>query len=460
MNKAKLYVLIVALLVIAQVLAACATQPTPTQAPAEATQAPAEAPTAAPAAESANAKPVVVAVWSGPEHDNLVKVAADYSKKTGKQVIVEEIAREAYFDKLNTVVATCAKDYDAFYAMSDYVPTYVAAGGLKDLNTFYEDKNVVSPDFNLQDFGMATSFFTYDGKLYALPSEGDTAWLWYRKDLFEKASLQPPQTWDEFYQAAKTLNDPANGVNGAVIGVKPDEAWWDFMYYLFGQGGELLNPDNTVALNNEASVKALTFYANLLKEGLVPPDVSTYGYVEILEALSQGKAAMGVEWMAAFQDLTSCEKSLCNDKGEPLLGYTLVPGIKQDDGTIKRHTGGSQWSWAIPACSENQLEAYKFIEWLTSPEGAKLWALNGGIPGNIKALSDPEVVAKIPQFALLAEVMPYRSIFPTLTVSPEMLPVVNEAVVAAVAGTKDPKAAADEAATKLIEILKNGGYIK
>ena len=88
MNKAKLYVLIVALLVIAQVLAACATQPTPTQAPAEATQAPAEAPTAAPAAESANAKPVVVAVWSGPEHDNLVKVAADYSKKTGKQVIV------------------------------------------------------------------------------------------------------------------------------------------------------------------------------------------------------------------------------------------------------------------------------------------------------------------------------------------------------------------------------------
>ena len=36
----------------------------------------------------------------------------------------------------------------------------------------------------------------------------------------------------------------------------------------------------------------------------------------------------------------------------------------------------------------------------------------------------------------------------------------NEAIVAAVAGTKDPKAAADEAATKLTDILKNGGYIK
>ncbi len=70
-----------------------------------------------------------------------------------------------------------------------------------------------------------------------------------------------------------------------------------------------------------------------------------------------------------------------------------------------------------------------------------------------------DVVAKIPQFALLAEVMPYRSIFPTLTVSPEMLPIVNEAVVAAVTGTKDPQTAADEMAAKLAELLKKGGYI-
>jgi multiple sugar transport system substrate-binding protein len=463
MNKNKLFALFLVFVMLAQVLAACAPKAAPTQAVPAATQAPAaatEAPAAATEAPAASGKPIVVAIWSGPEHDNLVKVAEEYKKKTGKEVIVEEVAREAYFDKLNTVTANCGKDYDAFYAMSDFIPAYVAANGLKDLNTFYEDKNVASPDFNPQDYGMATSFFTFDGKLYVLPSEGDTAWLWYRKDLFDKAGLKPPETWEEFYTAAKTLNDPANGVYGAVIGAKPDEAWWDFMYYLFGQGGELLNPDNTVAINNEAGVKALTFYSNLLKEKLVPPDVSTYGYVEILEALSKGKAAMGIEWMAAAQDLTSCEKSLCDENGQPLLGYTLPPGIKQPDGSIKRHTGGSQWGWAIPACSENQQEAYKFIEWLTSPEGAKLWAMNGGIPGNIKALSDPEVVAKIPQFAMLAEVMPYRSIFPTLTVSPEMLPVVNEGVVAAVTGTKDPQAAADDMAAKLTEILKSGGYIK
>ncbi|MGZ9163721.1 MAG: ABC transporter substrate-binding protein [Anaerolineales bacterium] len=456
MTKYNLLALLTALSLILAACGAPATQaPVSTEAPAVATEAPVA--TEPPAAET---NPIVVAVWSGPEHDNLVKVAEEYTKATGKEVIVEEVAREAYFDKLNTLAATCGKDYDAFYAMSDFVPAYVAAEGLKDLNTFFEDPAVVSPDFSLEDYGMATSFFTYNDKTYVLPSEGDTAWLWYRKDLFEAAGLTPPETWDEFYAAAQQLNDPANGVYGAVIGAKPDEAWWDFMYYLFGMGGELLNADNTVAINNEAGVQALTFYANLLEEGLVPPDVSTYGYVEILETLSKGKAAMGIQWMAAAQDLTSCDKSLCDANGEPLLGYTLTPGIREADGTIKRHTGGSQWGWAIPACSENQEEAYKFVEWLTSPVGAKFWALNGGIPGNIKALSDPDVVAKVPQFAMLAEVMPFRSIFPTLTVSPEMLPIVNEGIVAAVTGTKDPQTAADEMAAKLTEILKDGGYIK
>jgi ABC-type glycerol-3-phosphate transport system substrate-binding protein len=434
------------LAVLSMVLAACAT-PT-TQAPVTI-----EAPTV-------EAKPIVVAVWSGPEHDNLVKVAAEYTKQTGKQVIVEEVAREAYFDKLNTIVTTCGTAYDAFYAMSDYIPAYVAANGLKDLNTFFEDPAVVSSDFKLSDYGKANEFFTFNGKLYVLPSEGDTAWLWYRTDLFKAANLTPPETWDEYLAAAQALTDPAKGVYGTVIGVKPDEAWWDFMYYLFGMGGELLNADNTVAINNPAGVKAITFYANLLKDGLVPPDVTTYGYTEILEALSTGKAAMGIEWMAAAQDLLSCDKSLCDANGNPLLAYTLTPGIRQADGTILRHTGGSQWGWAIPACAVQQQGAYKFIEWLTSPVGAKLWALNGGIPGNIRALSDPEVVAQIPQFKLLAEVMPYRSIFPTLTVSPEMLPVANEGIVAAVAGTKDPQTAADEMAAKLVEILKSGGYIK
>ena len=89
----------------------------------------------------------------------LSKLPKNIPKATGKEVIVEEVAREAYFDKLNTITANCGKDYDAFYAMSDFVPAYVAAEGLKDLNTFFEDPASSAPISTLKIIGMATSFF-------------------------------------------------------------------------------------------------------------------------------------------------------------------------------------------------------------------------------------------------------------------------------------------------------------
>jgi ABC-type glycerol-3-phosphate transport system substrate-binding protein len=451
MSKAKLFAV---LLVLVMLVSACA----PAAAPAPAATEPAAE--AAPAESEMTYDPVVVAIWSSPEHDNLVKLAAEYEKSTGNKVIIEEIAREAYYDKLTTTFIGGGSDYDAAYIMSDWVPGWVEAEALKDLDTFIDDPNVVMDGMNLDVFGKALEFFTFDGKLYALPSEGDTAWLFYRTDLFEEKGLKVPETWDEYLEAAIALNNPPE-IYGTVIGAKPDEAWWDFMYYAFGQGAELLDENYNVVINNEAGVGALTFYSDLLqKHKVVPPDVVTYGYNEIMTTLKEGKAAMGVQWMAATAELTDCELSpkVCKD-GEPLLGYTLVPGIRAADGSIVRATGGSQWSWGIPAGSENQEAAYKFIEWVTSKEGAKLWALNGGIPGNMEALMDAEVVAKVPQFEMLAEVMPYRAIFPALTVSPEMLPFVNEAIVAAVSGQKTPEEAAEEMVTKLTPILQSGGYL-
>lgn len=473
---------LLAVLVILSMLAACAPQATPTpEAPPQqpaATEAPAapaatEAP-AAPAATEAPAAPaateapaagkypsIVVAVWSGPEHDNAVKLAEAYKAKTGNEVVIEEVAREAYYDKLTTTFVGGGSDYDAAYVSSDWIPGWVKADALKDLTSFINDPNVVMPGFDPAVFGKALDYFTIDGKLYVFPSEGDTAWLWYRKDLLEAKGLKVPETWDEYLAAAQALNNPPE-VYGTVIGAKPDEAWWDFGYYLFGMGGDLLDKDNKPVINNEKGVAALTFYADLLqKYKVVPPDVATYGYNEVLTSLQEGKVAMGVQWMAATQTLTDCAQSpkVCKD-GQPLLGYALLPGVRKADGTVERRTSGSQWGWIIPSGSKNQEAAYKFIEWLTSKEGAKMWALNGGIPGNIDALKDPEVAAKIPQFSMLAEVMPYRSLFPVLTVSPEMLPLVNEAIVAAVTGVKAPQAAADELVTKLTPILVDGGYIK
>jgi ABC-type glycerol-3-phosphate transport system substrate-binding protein len=466
-----------AALVVLALLAACAPTPAPTQeaqppAPAETeapvvvteapevvTEAPA-APTEVPAEPAAGKYPeIVVACWSGPEHDNLVKVAAEYEKKTGNKVIVEEIAREAYYDKLTTTFIGGGSDYDAAYIMSDWPPAWVEAGALHGLNEYINNPDIADPNLDVAVFEPSISFFKFEGEYYAFPSEGDTAWLWTRKDLLEEKGLKVPETWDEYLEVAKALNAPPD-VYGTVIGAKPDEALWDFMYYLFGFGGAILDENNKVVINNEAGVKALTFYSDLLiKEQVVPPDVVTYGYNEILTSLQEGKVAMGIQWMAATQTLTDCNQSpkVCKD-GQPLLQYNMTPGIRAEDGSIQRKTGGSQWGWGIPAGAPNPEAAYKFIEWLTSKEGASLWALNGGIPSIQEALMDPAVVAEIPQFELLGQVMPFRYIVPPTTVTADMVTAINEAVVAAVTGTKTPQQALDDAAAKLKEMLEKAGY--
>ena len=435
------------------ILSACAVPRTAAPAPSAQTQS-----TAAPALAAKKYEPVVAGIWSGPEHDNLVKVAAEYEKQTGNKVIIEEIPRETLKDKLNTVLLSGGSDYDVIYISGDWIPEYDAANVLLPFNDLISNKAVADPALNLNDKQPGLDYGTVNGKIYGYPSEGDTAWLWYREDLLKAKGIAVPQTWEEFAVAAKALNNPPE-IYGAVIGGKRDEALWDFMHYLYSSGGEVVDPKTfEVKFNSPESVAALTYWSDLRnKLKLTSPDVTNFGYNEILQALQQGKAAMGIEWMAAAKDLTDCGTSpkVC-DK----LKFTLVPGRKGADGKIVRAQGASQWAWSIPKASKNSEGAYKFIEWLTGNTGAKLWALNGGIPSNTSVLKDPDVVKAVPQFGLLAEAMPYRHLLVNTTVTAAITDAAHEAAAIAIAGSKDPKIAADEAAAKMAEALKKGGYLK
>jgi ABC-type glycerol-3-phosphate transport system substrate-binding protein len=390
-----------------------------------------------------------VAVWSGPEADNLRNVVAEYTAATGNPVEIEEVARDGYVDSLRTSVVGGGSEFDVLYMSSDWMPSFIAADGLQPFDEYIA--SMPAEFLNIDDLQPSVSNLTFDGSVYGFPSEGDTAWLFYRTDLLEDAGLDPPQTMDDMLVAAQALNQPPDRF-GLVIGSRTDEAWWDFMHYFWAFGGQIFDPETLeVTVNNDEGVAALQFYSDLLREhGVVSPDVTTYGYNEILTALQQDNAAMGVEWMAATQDLTSCDVSpdVC-DK----LDYQLIPPSVAGEYGF----GGSSWGWAIPSTATQKEAGYKFIEWLVGGPGAKLWALNGGIPSNAAALADPEVVAQIPQFELLAEAMQYRHITPLLTTSDLIVNGMAEAAAAAVAGAKTPQQAMDDAAVAVENALVEAG---
>ena len=61
------------------------------------------------------------------------------------------------------------------------------------------------------------SFFRFEGENYAFPSEGDTAWLWTRKDLLEEKGLKVPETWDDYLEVAKALTRQTRSTGDAMV---------------------------------------------------------------------------------------------------------------------------------------------------------------------------------------------------------------------------------------------------
>ncbi|UDQ99155.1 extracellular solute-binding protein [Lentisphaerota bacterium WC36G] len=94
--------------------------------------------------------------------------------------------------------------------------------------------------------------------------------LLYRKDLFQKNNIPYPNenwTWDDFYQAAKKIHDPDNGVYGVFMGLNG----WQWTTFLWSSGGNLMkySPERQrwyFAYDSEQGAIALDFYIKLLTE--------------------------------------------------------------------------------------------------------------------------------------------------------------------------------------------------
>jgi len=433
--------------------------------------------------------PITVSVWSGPEHDNLVKCARYYEQKTGRKVFIEEIAREALREKTTTVLMAKKGRYDVSYVDKAWIGGYAKARLLQPLNGFIEDPNVVASWFSVDNLKPPIDDLAMDGKIYGFPSEGDCQFLFWRTDLFnhpeEKAAfkakygyeLKVPETWKEYLDVArfftrkkgerlagKILKDD---FYGTTLEGKRTEACWEIATFLYGyQGGKVIDPETfEVVVNKPEAVAGFTFYTDLLRKWhVVSPDVPTWGYPEVSAAFGGGHTAMAIQWMAAVAEFNDPTRSPGLWKnGKRLFEYTVVPG-REIGGKIKyRAVQASQWGWIIPANAPNPLGAYKFIEWLTGPEGAKMWALNGGIPCNKLALTDSEVLEKQPMFKVLAESYPYRRTIPhyvKTSIDYEIQDAIGLACNQMLIGVKTPQEAADELAKTIEEALRREGYIK
>lgn len=320
------------------------------------------------------AKADAITVWTEenlPDRMEVQKaIAADFTKATGIQVNLVGVA-EDQFSQAITSVAAAGTLPDVIGALPLSGVRELEANDLLDTETPAKVVDQLGRDsFSPRSLELDTS----GGKLLAVPSDGWAQLILYRKDLFAKAGLEPPDTYERLEAAAAKLN--AGGVAGITLAIAPKDSFTaqSFEHVALANGCELVDATGNVSLASPQCVRAFDFYARLARDYSVKgkQDVDT-----TRATYFAGKAAMMI-WSSFILDemaglrqdaLPSCAE--CRSDKEWLAENTgVVTALKGPDGSAPAQYGEIV-SWAVTR-DANKEAAAKFVAFVMN-EGYEKW---------------------------------------------------------------------------------------
>ncbi|MEU0225970.1 sugar ABC transporter substrate-binding protein [Streptomyces sp. NPDC006284] len=219
-----------------------------------------------------------------------------------------------------------------------------------------------------------------DGTLYSVPTSANNGVLYYRTDLFDKAGLEAPTTWDAFYTAAEKLTNAGKNEFGYTIrgGSGSIAQALDAMY---GQSGITSFWDagkKKTTVNDPKNVEALEKYAALYKKATPAADVNN-DFAKMVAQWDSGTIGMLNHNLGSYQDHVKA------------LGVDKFRGIPQPVGASGKRVQVSNPvdGLGIFKSSKNKDAAWKFIEFATSPEqNSKFNESAGQVPSHTDAAKD------------------------------------------------------------------------
>src|SRR3954470_266029 len=202
-----------------------------------------------------------------------------------------------------------------------------------------------------------------DGKQYYLPLQYVVIYLYYRPDLFEQAGLKPPQTFDEFRAAAKTLTKGDIAGFGMRGGAGGFDNWGPFVL----GGGASFEKGGMIS---EKALAANRWYVALAREAKVTPaSAATDSFRQIVDAFKAGRTAMIMHHVGSAGEIVGA----LGDK------VSAVPVPRAADGRGWTYFGDE--SNAVFAASKAKEAAFKWIAFLSTAENnIELNKLTGQLP--------------------------------------------------------------------------------
>ncbi len=294
---------------------------------------------------------------------------------------------------------------------------------------------------------------TTGGKTYGIPFQRSTPVLYWNKDAFKAAGLDPekaPANWDEMVSMGKKLTIKGSDGNVKQWGVRIPSS--GFPYWLF-QG--LTTPNDVILANSDGNktnfddpkvVEALQFLVDLSqKYKIMAPGIIEWGATP--KAFFEGQTAM--MWTSTG-NLTNVRKNAPFKFGVAMLPAKVHRGAP---------TGGGNFYIFKKSTDEQKKASLEFVKWITAPEQAARWSIATGYvaprpdawetPAMKKYVADfpPALVARDQLAHAVAELSTHEN--------QRVTSIFNDALEAAITGKKDPASALKEAQKKAERILKN-----
>jgi sn-glycerol 3-phosphate transport system substrate-binding protein len=285
-----------------------------------------------------------------------------------------------------------------------------------------------------------------DDQVWGIPFQRSTIVLYYNKEAFEEAGLDPetpPATWDEMVLAAKALT--ADGRYGLMV-PSTGYPYWMFQALAIQNGVELMSRDGTETyFADPAVIEALEFWVSLSQEHEVMPS-GTIEWGTLRQNFVERQTAM--MWHTTG-NLTAVRNEADFDFGVAMLPANQRPGSP---------TGGGNF-YIFKGASEAEREAaLTFIQWMTEPERAARWSIATGYVGISPASYETEALRE------------YVEEFPEAVVARDQLEVavpelatyeagrvreaLNTAIQASLTGRQEPKQALTEAQATADRLLQ------
>jgi len=427
------------------VLAACG-DPTATTAPVATTAAPATTAAAAGATTTAAAVQATgKAVLATTKGSGTPKKLVDaFNAKAGPVTIdFQEFANDsqALHDKFVTVFGAKDSTYDVIAADIPWAPEFASAGYLLPIDQY------ASADFRKNFFEGSLLATSYKEKLYGVPWYQNVGLLFYRKDILDKAGMQPPKTFDEMIDAAGKLQT-ADQYGYIFAGFKNEGLSAMWLEVLWGFGGEFWDASTGKVLVNspEAEASLQWLQTAIYDKKISPEKLITFKGPDLQTTFAQGNAVFARGFASAVGDF---EKDTSKVKGKWGAVPVLAASGKKPAGTL------GNWNLSVSATSKNPAAAWKVIEYLTSLDVQKAFSLGEGVLPSLKgAFSDADLKAANPALAILPDAFATAKPRPVTPAYPQISTEVIQDLVSKVLSKQvTPKDAVKQMQTRTEEIL-------